>query len=825
MANSYYDNQAAKVKISIELEKNGWKIFGFREDQSDSMTDYWSPAHWNGICTKNGYVLIIDNHDTHYSGYEVKEYNYNKSSFTANDRIKKLTAMMNDAASTENEKASCATLIEKEEEKAGVKPTYTVKETYPTFNFGNPKKCTWHIEKDNQIIAKGTGVYATNDYNWEDKTKTSAEQKAEKLNAFINKIEAALKQDSALESEVIKVPKTVIKPVEIDTKVLTASQVNDDTYFIMKVGYTNGNYKGTIYKCERASTVADSDSFVFAKLGKNLKPSKARGKTWYQSITDLNNKLAKGHIAIVEMQEFIEWESKTVYKKTAKKQKANFDNAAIVGDVQEAPEVTEEITVNETQLNNEAVLNINNDKKGIEIKFNKKPSSNVIAGLKEMGFRWSSYTSVWWAKQTEERLEFATMFVETYNDIAQEEPETNEPETVLETQETTQEEKTTEVLTPYEYGVRAFNNGISCAPALDSEFLEVHIKGLKVGEGGAELMKEWLNGWTRANLDAPFDFDITDNTNNSGTTNEPDNVVYHDFGNVESQEEERNTETVNTFDDIFSKFEKVEVTTESKIAAIDLEFCQEQENIYKKLVEVYNGFMDQLQEVTELNKLHGEKFAYTNNGNTYKQDSANYYSLGYREINETINKMKNKFISAVCYYFMNKYSVTINYEKIQKKYDLNVTYVNIIDEIMIGLDGFNFTEKAANEIKEKAKEAVRNSDKITIKNSKLILDGYFAHHDSIWKEYRLGSKHESVFKALQHFEDGSISGNAELIGKYCGYDNERNQSNYERYEPMTMSKVKSIKFLKNGKLEIEFTSNQHAAKFAKEYCGYNQKSA
>lgn len=57
---NYYDFREAKVLIAMELSKRGWEIFGFKPDESDSMTDYWSPADWDGIATKNGYVVVID---------------------------------------------------------------------------------------------------------------------------------------------------------------------------------------------------------------------------------------------------------------------------------------------------------------------------------------------------------------------------------------------------------------------------------------------------------------------------------------------------------------------------------------------------------------------------------------------------------------------------------------------------------------------------------------------------------------------------------------------------------------------------------------------
>ncbi len=994
---SYYDNQEAKVKISIELEKRGWKIFGFREDQSDSMTDYWCPASWSaGIATKNGYVLVIDNHNTHYSGYEVKKYDYSKqqSKYKSNARIDKLTAMMNDSASTENEKTSCATLIEKELEKLGVtsEPSYTVVETYPTFAHGNPKSCTWHIEFNNQIIAKGKGVFSANDYDWENKEVSREQQKADNMNKFINRIESAIKQDSALESEVIKVAKTSIKPVQKADKAINVGDILSFSYhghfWIVANIYTVGEQVRVTYE------LLGSEKRGYQRLsGMNV-------KRYYQVLNRLQKEMAEGKVKVYTLQEVTEYEEKTVYKKTAKKQpKANFEVNAIAGDVAEvteevkAEQVKKEATTSNVKNDGQSVtISFNKEKNGIEIKFTSKPSANVIASLKENGFRWFQPLGFWCAKQTPERLEFAQslcnntteeqpteeqqtapeahsttevnpdeLMVEiladsltsyiiacgkpqtdeekekankhilgymvsremeptegmlsymqteypflyaivTHNSSVKTEPtqtgkdpytfnvdsaftyhdihfkswnmEVSEVEEFLtaydipfyisydkficqgltldqvatveeinklnaaiifydnkynENVESVNNSRTPEepqtTLTPFEYGVRAFERGISCAPALDNEFLETHIKGLKVGEGGAELMKEWLAGWTKANLDAPVDYEKVYNREAAQEQQEPDNVVYHDFGNITAVQEEEEEKEINTniFDDILSKFENIEVTADSKIAADDLEFCKEQESIYKDLISTYNSFYKKLQDIGEISKDHGQKFGRQSETHFHEQHTAHYRSMGKWDYEKAIREMKESFILYVCSYFMKKYNVTIDYSRIQSKYNESVTYEQIIDEIYISLDGFNFTEKAVQEIKEKAKNTVRH-DKITIKNAKLIIDGRFAYLDR-WDGYRLNGGYGELLKALQHFENGSTEGNTELTNKYVGYSNERNQANYERYEPTTLSKVASIKFLKNGKLEIEFKSNQQAAKFAHEYCGYKQQTA
>lgn len=398
----YGDKREAKVKIMSKLVDAGWKVYGYTPDESDFMTDYYSPAHWSGIATKNGYVLLIDiaQYNLSDSGREIRKYDNSNKKTVSNSRIQKLTAMMNDQASTENEKASCAVLIEKELEKANIEPSYTVEEIYPTFS-ANPKGSTWHIEKDGQIIAKGKGVFSTNTYDWENKEKSSAEQKEEKINTFVERIEKVLNDSDALQPVVIKVPVKVTKMVERDTTVVTSSDIKEGFTFIMKVGYTHGKNKGNKY-----SYIKDG---LFSKLGKNNKPSKSFDKMWSMSVERINELLGKGHIAVIEFEEVTEYEEKTVFKKTARKQPKATSAIQI--------ETTEEITAEKqpteqpTQETQGATVTVklNEELNGIELYFSDIPSVEIRDQLKSNGFRWSR-KGFWYAKQSEKTLSLANSF-------------------------------------------------------------------------------------------------------------------------------------------------------------------------------------------------------------------------------------------------------------------------------------------------------------------------------------------------------------------------------------------------------------------------------
>lgn len=82
----------------------------------------------------------------------------------------------------------------------------------------------------------------------------------------------------------------------------------------------------------------------------------------------------------------------------------------------EVPEVVEEKQeIKETK--NESIEDIkvvlNEEKNGVEIHFSGKPSEDVRNNLKSYGFRWSKYNKCWYAKQSEETLNFANSLTNT----------------------------------------------------------------------------------------------------------------------------------------------------------------------------------------------------------------------------------------------------------------------------------------------------------------------------------------------------------------------------------------------------------------------------
>ena len=171
--NNYYEFKDAKVAIAMELGKRGWKLYGFHEDESDWMTDYWSPAWWEGIATKDGFVVVVDCRWNDKSGKEIIQHIYNSEevilSAKTRSLIERLSEVRQDRGASAAEEQTANAKIEKLRAKAN-NQTEKIKVTdhYPEYQ-PNPPRMSWHVEKDGVIIAKGNGVAKFSDMKYFDK--------------------------------------------------------------------------------------------------------------------------------------------------------------------------------------------------------------------------------------------------------------------------------------------------------------------------------------------------------------------------------------------------------------------------------------------------------------------------------------------------------------------------------------------------------------------------------------------------------------------------------------------------------------------------------
>lgn len=418
---NYYDKQSAKVALVHVLKNNGWTIFGYTPDASDAMTDYWSPAHWDGVATKNGFVLLVDQYSTSNSGREEKSYNYNNNGKTSSyEKIKKLEATMNNSASSENEKEVAAKKIEKLQEVQ--ETSYTVEYVFPTFSHKTPKMSMWHIEKDGEILAKGNGLISAYDTNNRELTKQNMEKLTSKFEAVLNGSDQLVKVEKKLVTKVNKLVQSENNELIVDQSFITLNH-----------NFTGGFYKGNSFALIKVSEGSNGNRYSFVKLGKKLQNLKEVSKNllWLGE-EKLNKYIADGTISVMEIKEVEEVKTKTVYQKAKRKPEQPKGHMEIetTEEVQEEPITATQETntdVSEIVTTNTITMKLNDEKNGVELYFTDKPSEEIRTELKSNGFRWSLFNKCWYGKQNEKTLAFAEKLtngnIDTTEDIKPEQIE------------------------------------------------------------------------------------------------------------------------------------------------------------------------------------------------------------------------------------------------------------------------------------------------------------------------------------------------------------------------------------------------------------------
>lgn len=255
--------------------------------------------------------------------------------------------------------------------------------------------------------------------------------------------------------------------------------------------------------------------------------------------------------------------------------------------------------------------------------------------------------------------------------------------------------------------------------------------------------------------------------------------------------------------DILSKFDEIKIKNVNRIDEEDKIFCEKHNRIYAETLTCYKGILDSLV------NLYNKHILLVENG--YELSVSKYgRDLSIDGVKDSILKAKEILISRICYYFSNKYNVTIYsnviYEKckdIELEYSkqenldrtlntnlleyVHIDYNIILDHIFVQLNGFSFIEKAIDEIKQKAKTPL-----------------HYYEYRNYWN-YEVKGK---TIKFRQSITD--------IKPALYFYDNNET----ELINCYTHNKVDDYTSYENGNTNIKFINSSYALDFAKRYLGY-----
>jgi hypothetical protein len=780
--------QDAKVRIAHALMSRGWDVQGYHADESDSMTDYYSPAYWNGIATKNGFILVVDQK----SGAEAREitkYNYNNTSYTDQEKIKKLEEMTQERGCTEGEEQNAKQLIEniKNKESENTEKYEVIGMTLA--HMGNPSTSKWHIEKDGKIYDKGTGITKYADmpkeyeydivkmefneghkyyrsYNMDEfgcrikEERTITDEQKKNINDFkalILRFEAIVigantcgdgtaETEQAAAQQTVKagykkvietITKKVIKPVEKQDKTIN---LNDILKFTGS--YAHGGYWMIIDIWKNNKGI---NCYTYELLGSEKRgyQQTKNGKRYYQTEASLQKQIDNNTVIINTMQEVTESKAVEKWVKIDESKPAKTPKPE-----QQADTVTEtptEATEQATQQNN------NNNT------FNYKYTITADTDTRD-------------------------------------------------------------------------NSSIYVLKLVDKLSKEEYIKASEELKALKGYYSKFKHGFIfKYDVEKVLQGSTSDNNSTTDTTPEEasqeetkpqdqqqnNNIIEGDFMPDDNRTQETNQDILNKFDDII-------IENNKRIDPDDEAFCITEQ-------EKYNNTLETLNKISEVLKL-----------------SNNNYLSGYdfNNLDSLPRDKKEKFIINIISYFVKKYSITIDPDKVFKKYqNKEVDYNILLDEVFTFLGGFSFLEKSINEVKTKCKEKSYNSYRkefnITLKNNTLTINNsyvLFSHTTKyeyingkridtpvVESGYRASENIKPYLDAISLFEFNKV---IELDNRFYNYNITITPEEFSNgIKILNCKKLNIIKFFKNGRMDLKFNTSQQAAQFAKEYCGYNPITA
>ncbi len=296
--------------------------------------------------------------------------------------------------------------------------------------------------------------------------------------------------------------------------------------------------------------------------------------------------------------------------------------------------------------------------------------------------------------------------------------------------------------------------------------------------------------------------------------------------------------------DLLEKFDSVEIKQDTRISEADRAFCEAHQAAYENaaanLQELEFFWNDMLeQQKTLLASIEGPHTVYLLSHDGLKISSDT--------IREQLRSLHTLFIGHLASYFTRTYHFSIdtdllkenllpakppdkwadNYKELAEKYirelqELTLHYNDILEQVFLQTGGRAFSEQALSELKAGCRKAVWRTAEAkadyTLKKSTLQFTHYACSFRTYYRSsgsWDLSSGMKNVLKGLAHFETGSFTSVPDamsgiMAGSYL---------NSSEYSFSGCRKIQALKMFKNGRVDIKFSTEEHARKFMDEYLG------
>lgn len=196
MSTHWTDKREAVAMVGAELARRGWTLYGWKDDQSDAMTDYYCPESWRGPAERGGFVVVVDSGPSEPGGHQpVKSacdvvaacercggsgddpsgltYQWAKENPRAFNAARldgtRSIALFADVVSPLHFRDYGPELCRKCNGGGRVYGNHRLEPEGPRWpeHKGNPPRASWHVERNGVILASGSGVFAVASERWE----------------------------------------------------------------------------------------------------------------------------------------------------------------------------------------------------------------------------------------------------------------------------------------------------------------------------------------------------------------------------------------------------------------------------------------------------------------------------------------------------------------------------------------------------------------------------------------------------------------------------------------------------------------------------------
>lgn len=522
----------------------------------------------------------------------------------------------------------------------------------------------------------------------------------------------------------------------------------------------------------------------------------------------------------------------------------------------------------------EVKITYNEEKNGIEVKFNNKPNQEVINNLKANGFRWHRVKKVWYAKQTDERVHYInTTFEinqindEEVNNIIELNDYRNESEDI---KDIIINPDVVEVKEQDQYFIKSVKFANLNKRNTIKEYEKEIIKGDYLFQDVKITRELYFNNIEELesfNNSLMLDFDFINGTGGSCTDDERINDI-KDYWNMSDEErdtvewylkgiavyfnnelqyiidaqgysyaryvglvwehtknekkviEEVEEEKIEmNFDDILESFENVEIKNENRLCEEDLNFL---EDLQEKFNNAKVGFGKYIEFYRENKICNLEE----------KEIKISCDSLEEYFVNKVVFIEGKSFISKIYNYFEKKYNITLERIKINDDYSLNfrekeakqnlkwlmetLDYNLVLDDIFNQLNGVSFKDREKEELKrefEYSKPVIKGNS-INLKNAIYFNDISLKYNNNYEISYNSREKFKTIFKLIDIINKND---NKDLCDNII----------FEKNEVIGIHElkgdiIKSVQVFKNGSIKLTCDTGLNALNIAKEYLNYKE---